>query len=212
MRCNGFVLNIKSPTSSLVGKVGKSGNSKKSELTLAVVASPACGGGCAEDTPNKILWRLLTKTGGSFRPATGSGGFRPVVAMSAYAFWVEAMSACAFWVEATSACASGWRRRLLVASVPPQQLSVAASTGAKLSGAEASRWCCRCARSQEEHPQDECGSWAIPASTACICQASSVPRLPEVAWGVDVPELGQYLRHGDFHHGLTHPCVVHIVG
>ena len=37
-RCNGFVLNINSPTSSLVGKVGKLRNSKKSELTLAVVA------------------------------------------------------------------------------------------------------------------------------------------------------------------------------
>ena len=105
---------------------------------------------------------------------------------------------------------SGWRRRLLVALVPPQQLSVAASTGAELSGAEASRWRHRCARSQEEHPQDESGSWAIPACTACIRQASSVPRLPEVAWGVNVPELGQYLRHIDFHHGLAHPCVVHI--
>ena len=75
LRCNGFVLNINSPTSSLVGKVGKAGNSKKSELTLAVVASSACGGGCAEDVPNKSLWRLLATTGGSFRPASGGGGF-----------------------------------------------------------------------------------------------------------------------------------------
>ena len=102
LRCNGFVLNINSPTSSLVGKVGKSGNSKKSELTLAVVASSACGGGCAEDAPNKILWRLLATTGGSFRLATAGGGFGPVVATSAGAFWVEATSAYGVGSSATA--------------------------------------------------------------------------------------------------------------
>ena len=102
LRCNGFVLNINSPTSGLVGKVRKSGNSKKSELTLAVVASSACGGGCAEDAPNKILWRLLATTGGSFRLATAGGGFGPVVATSAGAFWVEATSACGVGSSATA--------------------------------------------------------------------------------------------------------------
>ena len=48
LRCNGFVLNINSPTSGLVGKVGKSGNSKSQNLpwTVAVKTFPitVCGG------------------------------------------------------------------------------------------------------------------------------------------------------------------------